>query len=117
MEMLRILKNDPWLEPYSGAFNEWMRLTENKKTELTGGKSLIDFASGHQYFGLHLGDGKWFLREWAPNATSIYLIGTFNNWGLAADQDGCAGINARPDCLGHLVNAIHATDAIFGSKR
>lgn len=78
--MLRILKNDPWLEPYSGAFNEWMRLTENKKTELTGGKSLIDFASGHQYFGLHLGDGKWFLREWAPNATSIYLIGTFNNW-------------------------------------
>ena len=51
---------------------------ENK---ITGGNlSLSDFATGYLYFGLHrLTDG-WVFREWAPNATAIYLIGDFNNW-------------------------------------
>ena len=40
----------------------------------------MDFASGHLYFGLHKTNDGWVIREWVPNATFIYLIGTFNNW-------------------------------------
>ena len=33
------------------------------------------------YYGLHrCNDGSWIFREWAPNATKIYLVGDFNNW-------------------------------------
>lgn len=80
METLRILENDPWLVPYSDAFYTWKNQSAEKEQELTGGASLLEFSSGHHYFGLHKGSGKWFLREWAPNATALFLIGTFNNW-------------------------------------
>ena len=80
METLNILKNDPWLQPFEQAFNIFQQRTWEKLDELTNGKSLKDFASGYQYFGLHKGAGKWYLREWAPNADAIYLVGTFNNW-------------------------------------
>jgi 1,4-alpha-glucan branching enzyme len=29
---------------------------------------------------LHSQGSKWIIREWAPNATHIYLIGVFNHW-------------------------------------
>jgi 1,4-alpha-glucan branching enzyme len=46
-----------------------------------GGKQkLADFATGYLYYGLHKTDKGWVLREWAPNATEIYLIGDFNGW-------------------------------------
>ena len=48
--------------------------------ELTGKKTLSDFATGHLYYGLHRTDKGWVFREWAPNATAIYLIGDFNDW-------------------------------------
>ncbi len=78
-----IVKNDPWLEPFEDAIRgrhdhaEWMinHLTNNGKMSLT------DFASGHLYYGLHRQkNGSWVLREWAPNATEIYLIGDCNEW-------------------------------------
>ena len=53
-----------------------------KEAELTnkGKQTLSDFASGYLYFGLHRTDNGWVFREWAPNATQIFLIGTFNDW-------------------------------------
>lgn len=53
-----------------------------KEKELLGrdNRSLSDFASGYLYFGLHKVKRSWYFREWAPNATAIYVIGTFNNW-------------------------------------
>ena len=41
---------------------------------------LDQFASGHEYFGLHYRDSQWIFREWAPNATAIYLVGEFTRW-------------------------------------
>ncbi|HKK42838.1 MAG TPA: alpha amylase C-terminal domain-containing protein, partial [Bacteroidales bacterium] len=35
---------------------------------------------GHHYYGLHFDNDEWIFREWAPNATSIFLVGTFNGW-------------------------------------
>ena len=37
--------------------------------------------NNHLYYGLHKQkDGSWVFREWAPNATRMFLIGEFNNW-------------------------------------
>lgn len=78
---LKLIKNDPWLEPYKNAIEGRHLFALEKEKELTGNKgSLSDFATGYMYFGLHrLPDG-WVFREWAPNATAIYLIGSFNDW-------------------------------------
>ena len=79
---LRLLKNDSWLEPFENAINGRHAHVMDKVKELTnnGRKTLTDFASGHLYFGLHRTDKGWVFREWAPNATEIYLIGDFNDW-------------------------------------
>ncbi len=79
--MLKILKNDGWLQPYAEAIEGRHNLVKSKIAELTGGKkTLSDFAGGHFYYGLHIVGRKWVFREWAPTATAIYLIGDFNDW-------------------------------------
>ena len=44
------------------------------------GEVLNASVNNHLYYGLHKDAEGWVLREWAPNATRIYLIGDFNNW-------------------------------------
>ncbi len=72
---------DPYLTPYLPHLrrrHEKAMLTERR---LTGGKmTLADFASGHEYFGLHRSPGGWIFREWAPHASAIFLIGEFSGW-------------------------------------
>ncbi|MBR1520832.1 MAG: alpha amylase C-terminal domain-containing protein [Bacteroidaceae bacterium] len=82
VQHIGLVKNDPWLEPFEGAIRGRHDHALYKLNELTqGGKqTLSDFASGHLYFGLHKTSKGWTLREWAPNATEIYLIGDFNGW-------------------------------------
>ena len=77
-----IVKNDPWLEPFEGAIVGRHDHALYKLNELTNGgkQTLSDFASGYLYFGLHKTSKGWVLREWAPNATEIFLIGDFNGW-------------------------------------
>ena len=78
---LKIVKDDPWLEPFNDAIQGRHDHVVHKLEELTGGKTtLSDFAEGHHYFGLHKATRGWVFREWAPNATAIYLIGDFNKW-------------------------------------
>ena len=77
-----LVRNDSWLEPFEDAIRGrhdhalWKisQLTRNGKIKLS------DFATGHLYFGLHKLAKGWVFREWAPNATDIYLVGDFNNW-------------------------------------
>lgn len=78
--VLKLVKNDPWLEPFSEAINGRYEYALEREAELTGGKSLSDYANGYNYFGLQKSSEGWCFREWAPNATAIYLIGNFNNW-------------------------------------
>lgn len=72
---------DPLLAPYEAVIRrraEKASALEARLTESTAG--LPEFSSGHEYFGLHLRNGNWILRERAPNATSIHLKGPFSNW-------------------------------------
>ncbi len=80
--MLNLIKNDTWLEPYKEAIEGRYKYYLEKENQLThnGKEPLGNFASGYLYFGLHKTSGGWVFREWAPNATSIYMIGTFSNW-------------------------------------
>ncbi len=82
MKILGLIQNDPWLEPYSKAIEGRYQYFLQREKDLTqnGKISLNDFASGYLYFGLHKTDIDWVLREWAPHASSIYLIGDFNKW-------------------------------------
>jgi len=80
--MLDIIKNDPWLEPFEQAIQGRYDYVVKREKDLTqnGNITLSDFANGYLYFGLHKTESEWILREWAPNAIEIYLIGSFNNW-------------------------------------
>jgi len=81
--LLKIVRNDPWLEPYKEAIYGRYRYAIDREAELTQGKTLSDFADGFLYFGLHKTSQEWVFREWAPNATAIHLIGDFNNWSIS----------------------------------
>jgi 1,4-alpha-glucan branching enzyme len=83
--VLKIIQNDPWLEPYSDAISGRFEYALNRETALTGNKTLSEFADGYKYFGLQKTSEGWCFREWAPNATGIYLIGDFNHWEKRVD--------------------------------
>lgn len=77
-----IVAHDPYLEPYEDAIRGRHDHALWKINQLTqnGKLSLSDFANGYDYYGLHKVRGGWVFREWAPNATDIYLVGDFNDW-------------------------------------
>ena len=77
---LKLVERDPYLQPYEGALQARADYARNKEAELTGGKPLSEWATGYLYFGLHHTPEGWVMREWAPNATAIYIKGDFNNW-------------------------------------
>ncbi len=79
---LPIVARDPYLEPYEGALQARAEYALRKEAEITGGQDLADWASGYLYFGLHHDrhNKQWVMREWAPNATAIYIKGDMNGW-------------------------------------
>jgi len=76
-----LLSGDPFLQPYEKVLERRIQKIEATERRLTGGKiKLSEFASGHEYFGLHFRDGEWIFREWAPNATAVVFIGETTDW-------------------------------------
>ncbi|MCU4174623.1 alpha-amylase family glycosyl hydrolase [Carboxylicivirga sp. N1Y90] len=76
-----LIKIDNYLKPYERELREQQTRFENKLDEINELRgSLYEFASQHSYLGLHRKSDNWVLREWAPNATHIYLIGELSNW-------------------------------------
>ncbi|WP_437438933.1 alpha-amylase family glycosyl hydrolase, partial [Duncaniella muris] len=106
---LNIIKNDPWLEPYSAAIIGRHEDALRKEQELCGPDGKLDsFANAHNYFGLHRqADGSWVFREWAPNATGITLVGDFSKWkqlkkyALKPKANGVWELKLKPDAMSH----------------
>ena len=80
MKTLKLIQSDPYLQPFAEAINGRYNYAIAQEKKLTGGKKLSEWANGYMFFGLHKVDKKWVLREWAPNATAIYLVGDCNGW-------------------------------------
>ena len=78
--MARLL-DDVYLKPFEAAIRGRAQHAFDRARELTAGKcSLADWASAHEYYGLHRTKRGWVFREWAPNATSMWLVGDFSKW-------------------------------------
>lgn len=103
------LARDPYLAPFGGALEARTARMEQAVRRLTGGAmSLADFASGHEYFGLHrTKEGNWIFREWAPNATRITVRGDFTDWRelpeftMKRKDGGCWELELPSGALGH----------------
>ena len=76
-----LLASDILLEPYKTDIKRRIATILSTETRLTGQKmTLADFASGHEFFGLHFDGSEWIFREWAPNAETIYLLCDGTGW-------------------------------------
>ena len=72
---------DEWLMPYKDVIDRRHEMILETKERMSVDGSLSKGMNYHMYYGLHRDDkGNWVFREWAPNATKIYIIGEFNNW-------------------------------------
>ncbi|NTV85002.1 MAG: 1,4-alpha-glucan-branching enzyme, partial [Bacteroidales bacterium] len=81
-----IVQNDPWLQPFAEIIYRRQIKVYEKEKEIAGENStLSDFATGYLYFGLHRIPTGWIFREWAPNATKIFMIGEFSKWAEKED--------------------------------
>ena len=76
----KIYETDPWLEPHRGAIDARHERILAERRKLAGEGPISQAVNNHIYYPLHREGGDWVLREWAPNATRIYLIGDCNNW-------------------------------------
>ena len=109
VEKIGLVKNDAWLEPFEDAINGRHEHALYKLNELTNGgkQTLSDFASGYLYYGLHKTEKGWVFREWAPNATAIYMVGDFNSWTelpqyqLKAKKNGVWELNLPSRAMKH----------------
>ncbi len=105
----RLFAKDPLLYPYCETIERRLSKIEKMRQILTQGeKCLADRALGHEYFGLHFRGKEWVFREWAPNATSVFIIGNMTGWKEdkkfslhRTGKDGIWEINFPADALSH----------------
>ena len=76
----KIYDIDPWLRPYREAVDVRHARILADRRKLAGDGPLGAAVNNHIYYPLHREDGRWVIREWAPNASRIFLVGDFNNW-------------------------------------
>ena len=73
--------NDPLLLPYlpiiRGRHQHFIDILNRVQGDA---KCLADACNSHLYYGLHRTSTEWVLREWAPNATAIFLLCDSNDW-------------------------------------
>ena len=79
--MLKLVEDDKLLRPFAGIIEKRHRQVLAMEREFTYRTTrLSDSCNSYLYYGLHRTNEGWVFREWAPNATAIYLLGEFNDW-------------------------------------
>ncbi|MDR0982930.1 MAG: alpha amylase C-terminal domain-containing protein [Culturomica sp.] len=74
-------ESDPMLEPYKFIIQKRHRDFVLREAGFKGNATrLSDVFNSYLYYGLHSTPDGWVMREWAPNATAIYMIGDFSLW-------------------------------------
>ncbi|MGQ1946311.1 alpha-amylase family glycosyl hydrolase [Geofilum sp. OHC36d9] len=78
---MKLTDYDSWLAPFTLQIERRHALFQSRLNEIESRwGSLKKYSTAHQYFGLHPESEGWVFREWAPNATQIYLVGEFSGW-------------------------------------
>ena len=101
------IATDPWLEPYREKIAAQQKHITMQRTRILGDTSIGEFALGHHYFGLHMRNDGWVFREWAPNATQIYLLCEGSSWqddkryALRQGEHGVWELHLPPTALRH----------------
>ena len=107
MNVPEIVIHDPYLKNYEQDFIRWQNKFKGKSYELLQGKPLTDFATGYLYFGLFRTHKGWVIRDWAPNATTLFLAGECNDWLEKSTYEfkntgnGCWELQLPPEALKH----------------
>ena len=78
---MKIFERDSYLEPYKKIITERYQQLIIAKENIAGyGNTLSSAINNHLFYGVHA-EGKFrVFREWAPNASDIWVIGDFNGW-------------------------------------
>lgn len=105
---MSLIKEDPWLAPYSACIQRRWNQAKKAAARLAGDWTLSEHSLSYDYYGLHRTAAGWVLREWAPNAAAIYLLGCFNAWSEVDDfalqrlnERGDWELKLEPDRLHH----------------
>jgi len=77
MNKPEIVKTDPWLEPYYSCIEA--RINRFKKEKSRIGQT-AGACRAHEYYGEHSAGGKTIIREYAPNASQIFLLCDAGCW-------------------------------------
>lgn len=81
--MFKLLEKDTYLHPYKEIIEKRHAAYIAKREKLLQSiRGLPSFALGYLYYGMHSDTEHYIFREWAPNATAVFLKGDFNAWEL-----------------------------------
>ncbi len=108
-EKPKLVQDDPWLEPHQGAIERRMTQFSDALAAIEqGSKTLAAYATGHKSVGIHFhpATSQWKVREWAPAAQAVSLLGDFNNWDreshpLASSDSGVWSLDLPATALAH----------------
>ncbi len=76
-----IIEFDNKLEKYRGIMTQrFQRYIERVRSLIGTRGRLKDNFNNHMHYGLHNYISEWVIREYAPNATAIYLVCQSNQW-------------------------------------